>query len=239
MQKVLQCLRASLDKYTSSIKFMYQIVLLRTFPPSLGRDTLALGTPGTLWGWALRGHSGVGHETLRLGTQGDSGAGQSGWARQADSVAGHSTLGWALQGHSGVRHSMETLGLGTPETLKSWALQGQFGVGHSKDERGVDRARRRVPGEEKNSGRGEELSLKCNNPTPQVGNKRQTAANERSTTSMKVCKPKLADISASQHKRNLDRQCIKRLSRHLTGVAAGGAGSGMTKQGSLGISIQP
>ena len=67
--------------------------------------------------------------------------------------------GWALQEHSG----RETLG-----RLWSWALQGHFGVGHSRDERGVDRARRRVPGEENSSGRGAELSLKSNNPTPRV-----------------------------------------------------------------------
>ena len=36
------------------------------------------------------------------------------------------------------------LGLSTPWTLWGWALQGQSGVGHSRDERGVDRARRRV-----------------------------------------------------------------------------------------------
>ena len=44
--------------------------------------------------------------------------------------------------HSGVGHPRKTLTLelGTP---------GHFGVGHSRDERGVDRARRRVPGEEK------------------------------------------------------------------------------------------
>ena len=29
------------------------ITLLRTSPPSLGRDTLGLGTSGILWGWAL------------------------------------------------------------------------------------------------------------------------------------------------------------------------------------------
>ena len=51
-----------------------------------------------LWGWALWGHSGVGHETLRLGTDsGDTlGLGTPGrlW-------------GWALQGDSGARHSRE------------------------------------------------------------------------------------------------------------------------------------
>ena len=49
-----------------------------------------------------------------------------------DPGAGHSG------GHSGVGRC--TLELGTP---------GHFGVGHSRDERGVDRAKRRVPGEEK------------------------------------------------------------------------------------------
>ena len=33
--------------------------------------------------------------------------------------------------------------------------------------------RRRVPGEEKSRRRGEELSLKSNNPTPRVGNKEE------------------------------------------------------------------
>ena len=51
--------------------------LSRTSPPSLGRDTLGLGTPGTLgWGWALP---------------------LWGWALQADSEV---DSGWALRGHS-------------------------------------------------------------------------------------------------------------------------------------------
>ena len=79
-------------------------------------------------------------ETLGLGTP-------WGWALQG--LGTPTTLwGWALQSECGVGHFRETLG---------------FGVGHSRDERGVDRARRRVPGEE--------LSLKSNNPTPRVGNK--------------------------------------------------------------------
>ena len=81
--------------------------------------------------------------------------------------------------HCGVGHSRETLGL----NLWGWALQGDSGLGRgkrlwgwsfpgsgtpgtlwdSRDERGV--------GEEKSSGRGEELSLRSNNPTPRVGNK--------------------------------------------------------------------
>ena len=55
--------------------------------------------------------------------------------------------GWALQ---------ESLGV-TPESVwieqfrksSDWALQGVSGVGHSRKSRGVDRARRKVPGEEK------------------------------------------------------------------------------------------
>ena len=81
----------------------------------------------------------------------------------------------ALQGDSGVGHSRETLdrSLWVGHSMESlgWALQGDSGVGHSRESLGVDRARRRVPGEEKSSGRGEELSLKSNNPTPKVGEK--------------------------------------------------------------------
>ena len=51
-----------------------KIILLLTSKPSLRRDTLGLGTPGTLWGWALQT--------------------QWGWALQGDSL-GH--WGWALQ----------------------------------------------------------------------------------------------------------------------------------------------
>ena len=61
--------------------------------------------------------------------------------------------GWALQGDSGVGHLMESLGLGTPGTpfqkVWRWAFQEVSGVGHSRESRGVERARRRVPGEEK------------------------------------------------------------------------------------------
>ena len=51
-------------------KIKKEHIFLRTSPPSLGRDTLGLGTPGTLWvgheehsglGEELQGHSGVGH----------------------------------------------------------------------------------------------------------------------------------------------------------------------------------
>ena len=129
------------------------MILLRTSPPSLGRDTLGLGTPGTLWGWALQGDSGVGHSskvghfrnTLGLGTprvwhSTKNGAGHWSWALQGD---------WARRGHSGVGHSRDS-GVGdSRQNLGLGALQGHFGVGHSRDERGVDRARRRVPGEEK------------------------------------------------------------------------------------------
>ena len=113
------------------------------------RKTLGLGTPGVGHSW----------ETLGLGTP----ARLCGWALWRHSGVGHSreTLGLGIR-DSGVGHSKNTLELGTPGTL--W-------VGHSRDERGVDWARRRVPGEEKCSGRGEELSLKSNNPTPRVGNK--------------------------------------------------------------------
>ena len=45
------------------------------------------------------------------------------------------------------------------ESVLGWALQGVSRVGHSGESLGVD-------GEEKSFGRGEELSLKSNNPTP-------------------------------------------------------------------------
>ena len=117
--------------------------------PSLGRDTLGLGTlnktlglgtPGRLWGWALRGHSGdSGHSReTRLGTPGTIWGWHTlalhlrkvwAWALQRYSGAGHSgTLsGWALQGDSKVGHGV------TPERLSDWdsgwALQGHIGLG--------------------------------------------------------------------------------------------------------------
>ena len=110
-----------------------------------------MGTPGSFWGWALQGVSGfgqgvsgVGHsrvsrlgtpgslcwalrETLALGTPGR----LWGWAFQGDSGAGWALWGWALQ------------------RVWGWAFPGVFDVGHSRESLGVDRARRRVPGEEK------------------------------------------------------------------------------------------
>ena len=62
------------------------------------------------------------------------------------------------------------MGLALP--LQRLATPGSL-LGYSKESlglgtQGVSRSR---PGEEKSSGRGEELSLKSNNPTPKVGNK--------------------------------------------------------------------
>ena len=101
-------------------------------------------------GDTLEGDSGVGHSR---GWEHYSGVGHSGrlWGWESGNILGLGKLwGWELRGHSGLLQgdSRESLKMGTPGTLKSWALQGHFGVGHS-DERGVDRARRRVPGEEK------------------------------------------------------------------------------------------
>ena len=152
-----------------------------------------MGAAGILCGWELQGNSEVGHdcrvghsrETLGLG---DSGVGHSRetlglgsprrpWVGSGLGAAGRLCI-WALQGDSG---------LGSPEKLWGWALQGDPGVGtpgvsglgnsgslesaigQSRESLGVDRATRRVPGEERSSGRGEELSLKSNNPTPKVG----------------------------------------------------------------------
>ena len=94
-----------------------------------------------LWGWALRGHSGVGHSRK------NSGAGHSGntlklgtperlwvWVLRAKDTATPRRLwGWALQGNSGIGLGtrrvwysgwalQETLGLGTPDRYKGWAL---------------------------------------------------------------------------------------------------------------------
>ena len=80
-----------------------------------------------------------------------------------------SLRGWALQGHSGAGHSKHS-GVGhSRETLRGhwgWALQ--VWVGRSRNTLRVGH-----PGEEKSSGRGEELRLRSNNPTPRVGNKRK------------------------------------------------------------------
>ena len=78
-------------------------ILLRTSPPSLGRDTtLGLGTPGT---------SGVGHQTLRLGTSGNSGD-------TLELGTPGRLWDWALQGHSRVGYSRDRLGLGTPGMIE-------------------------------------------------------------------------------------------------------------------------
>ena len=98
-----------------------KISLLRTSPPSLGGDTLGLGTPATLWGWALEGDCGVGLQGEgTLGRLWDSGVGDSGALRGHSRVGHRETLGWA-----GVPwHSRDTPELGTPGTLWGWAIQG-------------------------------------------------------------------------------------------------------------------
>ena len=67
----------------------------------VGHSRDRLGTPGTLWVWALQGDSEVGHSREAL---------------QADSAVGHSrkALGLGTPGTSGVGHSRDTLELGTP-----------------------------------------------------------------------------------------------------------------------------
>ena len=52
----------SISRLNRSIRKKYS---LRTSPPSLGRDTALQGHFGTFWGWALQGHSGVGHSRDR------------------------------------------------------------------------------------------------------------------------------------------------------------------------------
>ena len=77
--------------------------------------------------------------SLRLGTPGS-------LLGTPGSVAGRPWI-WALQGVSGVG-TLGVSGVGTPGSVWGWALQESpcvSGVGHSL---GVDRARRRVPGEE-------------------------------------------------------------------------------------------
>ena len=58
------------------------VTRLRTSPASLGRDTLAAGTKGTLWGWALQGHSCVGH--LGVGALSNLGKGHTGVGHSRD-----------------------------------------------------------------------------------------------------------------------------------------------------------
>ena len=73
----------------------------RYFGVGHSRDTLGLGTPGTLWGWGLQGTPGI--LWAGRGTPGTRWVGTLGDA-----------LGWAPQGHSGIGDSRDTLGLGTP-----------------------------------------------------------------------------------------------------------------------------
>ena len=113
--------------------------------PGMGwalQEYSGLGTPGTLWGWALRGDSGV-RATLGLG--GTLWGWALGWAiRETLGLAIREHSG-ALRGHFWVGHSRETLGWtlqgDSGRTLWGWALQGDsgwtlrgyFGVGHSDE----------------------------------------------------------------------------------------------------------
>ena len=129
-------------------------------------QALGLGTPGRLWGWHWRETLG-----LVLGTSGillDTAGSFWAWALKHSRETGVGLhVGWAgvaLQENSGAGHSREWGGhcnktlalrvghlwLGTPGSFWGWALQGASGS---------------RPGEEMSSGRGEELSLKSNNPT--------------------------------------------------------------------------
>ena len=97
-------------------------------------ESLGLGTPGSVWeflGWALQGVYGS-FWALQ---------GVYGWALQEVPEVGQFRALWHSQspglGTQGVS------GLGTPGSLSGWALKGVSSLG-------VDRARRRVPGEEKN-----------------------------------------------------------------------------------------
>ena len=90
----------------------------------------------------------------------------------------------------GLGHSRQTLGLGTPGVSGlgtpgnlCWALRGVSGVGHARESlglalQGVSTSR---PGKEKSSGRGEELGLKSNSPSPKVGNNKPKFKNGRWT----------------------------------------------------------
>ena len=110
-------------KKARSASITNSIILLRTSPPSLGRD----------------GHS---RETLGLGTQGDSGDFGVGPLGLGTSLR---LWGWALQGDSGMGdsgtgHSRNTLGLGNvgrvwgwaSAVLWGWALQEHSRSGHSR-----------------------------------------------------------------------------------------------------------
>ena len=126
--------------------------------PSLGTPgSLGLGISGILWGWARQGVSRVGRSREFLGL----GIGRSLWGWALHGVSGR---GWAFQGVFGVHTTSEV-----------------SGVGHTREFLGVDRARRRVPGEEKSLvsvwgvegsmvAPQEEFSVRFNNLTPKVGN---------------------------------------------------------------------
>ena len=140
-------------------------------------ETLGLGNLGRLW-WALGTpqFSRVGHsrETLSWGTSGrlqaDCGSGNcrsfwnwalqvqgtSGWALQGDFGVGHGVSGlgtpghwgWARQGNSEVGH-LRSLWVGHSRKTPGHSGGSHSGFGHSRESLGVDRARRRVPCEEK------------------------------------------------------------------------------------------
>ena len=157
--QISQMASYNIDAITSPLPPPKKKIFYFEHPHPLLVDTL---------GWALQGHTGAGHssDTLGLGTRL--------WGGETDTLGlgSRETLahrretlglgtpgtfwGWALQeGDSGAGHSRET-GVGHSRRLWCWALWGHSGAhskfGHSGTgwaERGVDRARRRVPGEEK------------------------------------------------------------------------------------------
>ena len=124
--------------------YMYNTLLCRAVA-QVAREKNIPTLSGRDWGWALRGHSGLGHwalrETLELGTPGLGTPGTFwGWAIQE-------TLGLGNSGTLYVGHCRETLalgtlgrlwsretlgtpdsGLGTPGRLWGWALQGHSTV---------------------------------------------------------------------------------------------------------------
>ena len=118
------------------------------------KDTWWLGTTGTLGGWALQGHLVVGHcrDIWWLGTAGTLG-------------------GWALQGHLVVGHCRDTWWLGTAGTLGGWALQGHLVVGHYRDSTAGTLGGWAL--KSACSRASTTSSLKSNNPTVRVGNKKQ------------------------------------------------------------------